>query len=175
MPRGTVKKFTPIQDKEKLAYIAGILDTMASFSIMRNTDKAGAIHWSCKLIVASKDIRISNFLNDSFGMDRVRYVVFDHSHHNQFPEKNWHKPSNDAFACHLWRISGDLLQLVLESCYPWMIFKKEHAEIMMLYLSTRNSSDNKKKVSEENIRIRIKCAQDFDRLNRGCKRKNPLE
>lgn len=168
MSTGTSLEFSLIQDKETLAYIAGLIDAMASMSIMTTLDKDGFRHWSCKFTIATTDKRIMEFLDEIFGV-KGRALECGIT---PFSSK-WNSPKEKTLFYH-WRISGDLLRHVLDKCYPWIRFKKEHIDILRLYNSTIKGRGRGASVDDEATQIRLKCRDALAALNRKCKRKPPL-
>jgi hypothetical protein len=164
MSSGRVRTFVPIEDKELLAYMAGIIDVMGSFSITHKRSSGGKC-WGCRISICSTDERVINFFNQSFRMsrgDEKIEIVGENKHTKKYIVRAGHLISR----VHYWRAAGKLLRYIINSCSHLFRLKKDHIEIFNTFIGTMRESAHKIPLTDEDIEIRLKCLQDLSVINK---------
>lgn len=112
------------------AYIAGIIDGEGFLSIRKHKDKRIPRGWSLQPQVGvwNTDEKLITYLNLCIKGTYIRNRIYPSSNPNA-------KPS------YLWMIQGNKkIKGFLESILPYLIIKKERAEILLKYIRYSNES-----------------------------------
>ena len=98
-----------------LAYFAGILDGEGCFALRRRRGSK----FDCNVLVANTDLRLISWLQTHFG-GRIDFES------RTPPQKNlWH-----------WTTSSHSLTELLEAVLPFLVIKRDRAELMLAYRAT---------------------------------------
>lgn len=135
--------------KEQIIYLAGIIDGEGTFYIGKhNKHKKG---FNCRLYVVNTDQRLINWLHKNFGG-----LIYSRS-----SSKNPHWKTKFE-----WIVNTSQILPICESIFPYLICKKEQAEIMMKFRKTFDQWRGMGNlISEDIISIRLQCLNDLRKLN----------
>ena len=125
------------------ARLAAYIDGEGSVFIQRSSVKTGRKrpNYVLTLIVAGTDYRLMRWLVGTF----TGNVYFSQSKNMRIKSKK---------TCHSWRIFDDRAGAVLERCSPYMIIKKEQAEVALAYRALRRLGSKGRKLTDEDISMR---------------------
>lgn len=140
------------------AYLAGIMDGEGCFYIgnYSHNKKTGTPHYQTTIKVSNCDEVLIKWLSDTFGGVYSKYTP------NQTP-KNARKP------VYLWGTSGKRLEHLCEIMMPYLVIKKNQAEIMLTMRKTFKETGvhegkyGNRLVTEEILILRKNC---FDALKK---------
>jgi hypothetical protein len=151
--------FTEIPSQTEIAYIAGIIDSLCTFSIKKTVLKTH-IAWNCELIVRTTDYRIIHFLNKSFGVNSWK----DESYNLKYSPDEWKDrmpiTAVKAFVCR-----GEFLDYILYITMPYMRFSLEKAILIKEFRSTFNGR-RERPISNETQEKREEIRSAFRKLQR---------
>ena len=119
-------KYVPTKHtSEVLAYFAGIIDGEGSFFIgnFSSNPKTGTPHYQTCIQVANTDKILIDWLYDNFGGERYTYTP------KQLP-KGSRKP------VYSWKANGERLTHLCNSILPYLVIKKDQAELMLKMRAT---------------------------------------
>lgn len=126
----------------ELAYFAGILDGEGSFVLHRHKD---GYRFACQMQVGNTDVRLLEWIRARFGgsVNRER------------------RPNTTHKPVYRWVSQADTMDAVITAVLPYLIVKKDQAELMLAYRRTlapmirtkRSTNDVPEHVKSERIRI----------------------
>lgn len=113
-------------ERERFAYLAGLIDGEGTITITRHTQQNRRTYQYKPFVwVVNTDKKMIEFVVENFvGKGRMRVA-----------RRGVRKP------IYLWRVmSLDNIKHILEGCLPFLVTKKEHAEILLEYVDARNEA-----------------------------------
>ncbi len=141
--------------KDQIIYLAGIMDGEGTFHI-GNHNKSTR-HLTSRLYVVNTDQRLIEWLHKSFGG-----LIYSRN-----SSKNPHWKTKFEWVV----VTGEILTLS-EAILPFLICKREQAEVMIKFRKTFDKSICKyTKIPEEILSIRLECLNEMRKLNH---RSNPI-
>jgi len=104
----------------QLAYLAGILDGEGSFLIgcYTKNPKTGTPHFHTMIQVSSTDAILIDWLVENFGGRKAYYTAKQ-------------TPKNSRRAVFRWTIHSDRVKHICETTMPYLVIKKNQAQIMI--------------------------------------------
>jgi len=104
----------------QIAYLAGIMDGEGAFIIgaYAKNPKTGTPHFHTTMQISSTDAVLINWLVDNFG-GRLQYYTSKQT------------PKNARRAVYRWTAHSDRVKHLCEIMLPYLIIKKEQAEVMI--------------------------------------------
>ena len=109
---------------EKLAYLAGIIDGEGSIMLWMNKDPHKSGQFNLRVNVSSTDKCLTDWLFENFG---------GHCYECNAPSRqcqpNWKKQ-------YLWSVSRPNLLQFLKDIYPYLVIKKERCEVAIKFRET---------------------------------------
>ena len=116
------------------ARLAAFLDGEGTIFIQRNSHSRGHV---LTVIVANTDTRLIRWLQDTFS----GYVYFSHSRSQ--------RSYNSNNICYSWRVLEERAELVLVKILPYLILKKEQAEVGLAYRALKKTGVQGRKITDE--------------------------
>lgn len=138
------------------ARLSAYIDGEGTVMIQRSVVKTGRKNpnYVLVLIVANTDLRLMEWLTRTFAGN----VYFSHS----VSRRQWSKK-----VCHTWRCFEDRASTILEHCLPYMIMKKQQAEIGIAYRELRKLGSKGRKLTPGDIQARDEYYKQIRVLNSG--------
>lgn len=154
-----ITEYEPISSPATRAYIAGIIDCMATFGIKKSVLETH-IAWQCRLIIQTTDMRKIKFLNQTFRVERY----MDKSHNFEDAPDSWEgrKAIKKTMA---WGAGGAFLDYILSIIDPYIIFNREKIDLIKQFRSTFNGL-GPNRVSEDTQNEREIIMEEFRKLQR---------
>jgi hypothetical protein len=109
----------PIWTVDELAYLAGLLDGEGCFCL----HNFGTHRFGCSLMVANTDPRMTEWIRQRFGG----------TVHPEIKGSKW-KP------CYRWKASAKDLDKIISAVLPFLVIKRDRAELILAYRRTLNPS-----------------------------------
>ena len=148
------KKMLPKPTEVELAYAAGIVDGEGYVGIKcseREKEQKSRSH-RVYLSVGNTDERMVKFLNDKFGGTYY------------YAERGSSSPN--AKPMYTWKLSAISAVTFLKQVLPYLITKKERAEIAIKFQDTISNANKAKGITEELLEIRDAYMGEMFRLNK---------
>lgn len=125
------------------ARLAAYIDGEGTVMIAKTERKTGtkAPQYVLTLIVANTDMRLIEWLASTFGGS----FYFSHSEKTRFRSNK---------VCTSWRQHEDRAATLLAHCLPYMIIKREQAEVALAYRELRKLGSKGRKISAEELASR---------------------
>jgi hypothetical protein len=136
---------------EKLAYLAGIIDGEGCFTIEINaptTYRKGTLY-TCRLSIINTDVNLIKWLTENFG-----------------GTIHTRKRVNGRKIVHAWRIYANGLDSFLPHCLPYMVCKRNQAEVILRFRSSFDPESGRGiKNTDEICQFRLKCLEELKHFN----------
>lgn len=110
----------------ELAYFAGIIDGEGSFSLKRHLKSH---RYGCALAVGNTDLRMLDWIQSRFGG-----IVAAEKRANTRHKPIWR-----------WVANSDDLETIIRSILPYLVCKKDRAELILAYRATLSPRVNSKR------------------------------
>jgi len=112
--------------EKQLSYLAGILDGEGSIGIehLSPYKSRKKDYYVCRLTVVNTSLKLMNWLKDTFG--------------GQFDMR---KLVTGRKPCYRWHIFGDSLENIIIAVEPYLMLKRQQAQIILQYRQTINHSN----------------------------------
>lgn len=136
--------------KEQLAYLAGFLDGEGHISIelqRANNINRKKDYYSLRIVISNTNIEVITWLKKTFGGNFYKDKKID-----------------GMKITYRYRLFGDQLYQVLKACYPYLIVKKYHAELLFKFRETVGKTGWN--VSDETLNLRKSLYLDMKRINK---------
>lgn len=134
------------------AYIAGIVDGEGSLTIHAQKEPSGIYHFHAKLSISNTNEKLMIWLKNN--------LLIGYSYKTKRKQ-----PHNDVYT---YTISANGLRWLLPQIRPYLVLKKEQADLILEYLQNHSwSNRNFNAVEVQSLRKKISC------LNGHFKRPNP--
>jgi len=141
--------------RDQIVYLAGIMDGEGTFHIGHHNKSVRNL--TCRLYVVNTDKRLIQWLHQTFGG-----LVYSR---NSLKNPHWKTKFEWVV------VTGDILNLT-EAILPFLICKREQAEIMIKFRKTFDKTIHKHtRIPEEILSIRFECLSEMRKLNH---RSNPI-
>ena len=127
---------------EKFAYLAGIIDGEGSISIeIQGTKNRKTDYYTVRLIVINTDLRLLEWIESNYGgsiKSRTKYI--------------------NRKQCYNWVLFSFNAANLLKNCLPYLIVKKQRAEILIEFMNSKlDSYFISKKVQEKRRELYALC------------------
>lgn len=139
------------------ARLAAFIDGEGCISIIRNVKKARA-NGGCQLVMAvylgGNDPRLAGWLKTTFGMGNTWIRK------QKYQGKEW-RPFYG------WKVTGANAKTLLQGCYPYLLLKKEQADIALAFQALVHPTGNKhcrRSLTLENYNQREMLKVEMERL-----------
>ena len=137
--------------KEEIAYLAGIIDGEGSIYIQRRITPKGHYSYFPRFQIVNTNQKLMNWIHKKFGG-----LIYKKSRKKQ--NIKW----KDQIE---WFTTRGLLDTLLPLLLPFLIIKKEQAEIMIKFRSTFTNKTERIKVPESIQDFRLECLNKIKQLN----------
>jgi hypothetical protein len=141
------KEAVSINEKEKLAYLAGLIDGEGTITLLPTYPDRGI--YATYLIVSNSNENLINWLIKNFGG-----VV------KEVNQKN--SKLHSTKKCFNWILRTKKAAELIEKCYPYLIVKKPQAEVILEY---RKTVWNHRETTVEDINRRRELVEKIRKLN----------
>ncbi len=141
--------------RDQIVYLAGIMDGEGTFHIGHHNKNSRSL--TSRLYVVNTDVRLINWLHENFGG-----LIYTRT---SIKNPHWKKKFE-------WVVNVSQIIPITEAILPFLIVKKEQAELMIKFRKTFDQSKpNGKRISDEILSIRLDCLSEMRKLNH---RSNPI-
>jgi len=115
------KETTSLEEKEKLAYLAGLIDGEGTITLLPTYPDRGI--YATYLIVSNSEERLMNWLIKNFG-GVVKEV------------RSRNSSLRSTKKCFNWILRTKKAAEIIEKCLPYLIVKRPQAEVILEYRKT---------------------------------------
>jgi len=137
--------------REKLAYLAGIIDGEGSLLLWMNKSSQKSGQFNLRVNVTSTDKCLVDWIFDNFGGS-----IYECNSPSRKCQPKWKKQ-------YVWQINRPEMLQFLENIYPFLIIKKERCEIAIKFRKT--FSKRERNLSKETFNIRLEMFEKMKHLN----------
>ena len=136
----------------QLGYFAGIIDGEGCISVSDLSKKFGRSFFSCSVSLSSTDEVLIDWIIDIFGGWKGKYT----------PRQT---PLNSRKKIYRWQITGKNLETVLFLIKPYLVIKKQEAEVMLKIRSTFGITKGGCEIPNKIHRLRTQLALELGNLH----------
>lgn len=147
-----IREFRRDHTPEECAYIAGIIDTCASFKISKNPD------WSYAMMISSTNRSLIDY------MDRVMGTKVLCEDTTPRPGRMHNDKLYMSNKRYVWSVYGILLDYVLEITNKYLNIQKGKSDLMIKFRNTYNKSGLRTIVTQDIIKQREDLFAEFRKL-----------
>ena len=137
--------------REKLAYLAGIVDGEGSLLLWMNKSSTDRGQFNLRVNVTSTDKCLVDWIFQNFGGS-----IYECNSPSRKSKPNWKKQ-------YLWQINRPEMLQFLKDIYPFLIIKKERCEIAIKFRETYNKRE--RNLTKETFGIRFALFNQMKHLN----------
>lgn len=153
MVMGKIVKYTTSHEVSQIAYLAGIIDGEGCFYLgnVKQGKYGNGLQWHSFIKITSCDEELIIWLENTFGGSKD-------SRYRWTSKKKFTRPVYN------WQATGPMLDYILPLVRPYLIIKKKHCDVMILYRLTCKNIGSKR-LSSEITEKRLKLLSDMRNLN----------
>lgn len=137
--------------REKLAYLAGIIDGEGSLLLWMNKSSKDRGQFNLRVNVTSTDKCLVDWIFENFGGS-----IYECNSPSRQCQPNWKKQ-------YVWQVNRPEMLQFLNDIYPFLIIKKDRCRIAIKFRET--FENGKRNVSQETFNIRLNCFNQMKHLN----------
>jgi hypothetical protein len=137
--------------REKLAYLAGIIDGEGSLLLWMNKSSTQRGQFNLRVNVTSTDKILVDWIFENFGGS-----IYECNSPSRKSQPNWKKQ-------YVWQVNRPEMLQFLNDIYPFLVIKKERCKVAIKFRETFEKRE--RNLSKETFEIRIKLFEQMKHLN----------